>query len=124
MKDSNLVSIQEAEALLNKSQSCAVWPQEWEEHGLPVPISEYKFHPTRKWRIDFFFKDVGLAIELEGIGTTKQGRHQRIGGFKKDIEKYNAIAEAGYTLLRYCANRRKIDFAQIKRVYDRLTTKQ
>jgi very-short-patch-repair endonuclease len=60
------------------------------------PEREFLFHPERKWRFDFAFLDDKLAVEVEGIG-----RHQTIGGFKKDAEKYNAAALLGWRVLRY-----------------------
>ena len=64
------------------------------------PTPEYKFAPERKWRADFAFPENMLLIECEG-GTFSGGRHTRGIGFQKDCEKYNAAAEAGWTLLRY-----------------------
>jgi very-short-patch-repair endonuclease len=90
--------------------------------GLPAPILEYKFHPTRKWRIDMAFPDVKLAVETEG-GCWTGGRHTSGAGFIKDMEKYNALTEMGWHLLRYQPNTRtivKIDYEQIKRVYEGL----
>lgn len=62
------------------------------------PVREHKFHPERKWRFDFFFPERKLAVEIEGgVG----GRHQRIGGFTKDCDKYNAATLMGIAVLRY-----------------------
>jgi very-short-patch-repair endonuclease len=63
-------------------------------------FTEYKFHPTRKWRFDLAIPDVKLAIEIEG-GVYTKGRHTRGSGFIKDIEKYNEAAINGWTLLRF-----------------------
>ena len=60
-----------------------------------LPHREYVFHPTRKWRFDFAFPPF-IAVEIEGFG-----RHQRMGGFSKDMEKYNAAAKLGWRVLRY-----------------------
>lgn len=68
--------------------------------GLGEPVKEYKFHPTRKWRVDYFFPRLGLAVEVEGA-VWCQGRHTRGSGFVKDIEKYNQISIAGYHLMRF-----------------------
>jgi very-short-patch-repair endonuclease len=62
------------------------------------PEREYRFHPTRKWRFDFAFPDRKLAIEIEGGNG---GRHQRMGGFTADCEKYNAASLLGWRVLRY-----------------------
>jgi hypothetical protein len=44
-----------------------VFVQEWTEHGLPIPENEYRFHATRKWRLDYAWPVIGLAVEIEGI---------------------------------------------------------
>lgn len=77
-----------------------------EAFGLPEPVSEYRFHPTRKWRIDWYFEANGrrVALEVEG-GVWTQGRHTRGSGFVKDMEKYNAISAAGIALLRVTPER-------------------
>lgn len=76
--------------------------------GLPVPALEYKFHPKRKWRSDYYFEKDGIkvALEVEG-GVWKKGkdgklggRHNRGVGFIKDLEKYNNYAMMGILLLR------------------------
>lgn len=82
---------------------------------IPVPKKEYKFCLERKWRIDYAFTDVKLAIEIEG-GVWNNGRHNRSKGFLKDIEKYNKLTELGWSLLRYQPS--EIDFDQIIRVYN------
>lgn len=67
-------------------------------HGLPTPVHEFKFDPDRKWRVDYLF-DGWLALEVEG-GVWAEGRHTRGDGFLADVEKYNALAMAGYVLIR------------------------
>jgi very-short-patch-repair endonuclease len=80
-------------------------------------IKEYRFHQQRRWRIDYAFPEIKLAIEIEG-GIWIKGRHINPMGFKKDMEKYNALVEFGWYLLRY--EPKKIDYSQIKRVYEKL----
>lgn len=87
-----------------------------ESLGMKGIIEEYRFHPKRRWRIDYFFT-VGLAVEIEG-GVFQNGRHNRAIGFIKDIEKYNAITQEGIALLRY--QPKHINFDQIKIIYERL----
>lgn len=69
--------------------------------GLPEPIPEFRFHPKRRWRIDFYFEANGikLGLEVEG-GAWSGGRHTRGSGFVKDIEKYNAMTMQGIFLMR------------------------
>lgn len=67
---------------------------------LGVVEREYKFSPDRRWRVDFVIKDAMLAIELEG-GLHIQGRHNRGAGMQKDLEKYQELVAAGWTLFRF-----------------------
>lgn len=62
--------------------------------------SEYKFHPTRKWRFDFAIPDKKIAIEIEG-GIWLIGRHNRPISMIKDFEKYNEAAKLGWRILKY-----------------------
>ncbi len=66
---------------------------------LPLPVAEYRFHPTRKWRCDFAWPDRKVALEVEG-GVWTGGRHTRGAGFLRDAEKYNELARMGWRLLR------------------------
>lgn len=73
---------------------------------VPEPVREYKFHPTRKWRVDFAWPDLSppLAVEIEGGTWRGNGRHSRGLGFEKDAEKYNALSLAGWVLLRFTSS--------------------
>lgn len=62
------------------------------------PEREYMFHPTRKWRFDFYFPAHRIAVEIEG---GYGGRHQRRAGFEGDAYKYNAAARMGILVLRF-----------------------
>lgn len=62
-------------------------------------VTEYQFHPKRKWRFDYAIPSHKIAIEVEG-GIWIDGRHNRASGFLKDMEKYNTAAVLGWRLLR------------------------
>ncbi len=66
---------------------------------LPMPHPEYRFHPTRKWRIDYAWPLAKVALEVEG-GVWTGGRHTRGAGFVRDMAKYNELARAGWRLIR------------------------
>lgn len=68
---------------------------------LPTPVPEYRFHPVRKWRIDYYFEANGrrVGLEVEG-GIWTGGRHTRGAGYSGDMEKYNAAGAMGITILR------------------------
>ena len=68
--------------------------------GLSEPEREYRFHPKRRWRFDFAWPDLKIAVEIEG-GVWTGGRHVRGAGFVKDCEKYNAAVEEGWRVLRF-----------------------
>lgn len=80
------------------------------ECGLPTPSTEFKFHPTRKWRFDFawneFYSGSGytvrpmLALEVQG-GIFIAGRHSRGAALVKEWEKLNAAAEMGYRIIYF-----------------------
>lgn len=70
--------------------------------GLPAATREYRFFTHRQWRIDFAWpeKHIMLALEIEG-GAYIQGRHTRGASFVADMKKYNELAIAGFSLLRF-----------------------
>ena len=68
--------------------------------GLPTPERDFRFHPTRRWKLDFAWKDYMLAAEVEG-GVWTNGRHTRGAGFIKDCIKYNEAAVMGWVVLRF-----------------------
>ena len=78
---------------------------------------EYRFDDKRRWRVDFAWPDLKIAVEIEG-GTHTQGRHNRASGFEADCEKYNALTEQGWCLYRYTGRMVKSGEAlkQIERV--------
>ena len=66
------------------------------ELGIPKPVAEYRFHPTRRWRFDAAYPSHLIAVEYEGMS----GRHQTWTGFIGDCQKYNAAAVMGWLLIR------------------------
>ena len=62
-------------------------------------VTEYRFHPPRRWRFDYALPSVKVAVEVEGA-VWAGGRHVRPSGFIKDMEKYNTAAVTGWTLTR------------------------
>ena len=66
----------------------------------PAHVREHMFHPVRRWRFDFAWPALMLAVEVEGA-TWAGGRHTRGSGFAKDCIKYNEAALLGWTVLRF-----------------------
>lgn len=67
-------------------------------HGLPEPVAEYQFHPTRRWRLDWAWVAAKLALEIQG-GLFSGGRHVRGAALLGEHEKLNAAAAAGWRVL-------------------------
>ena len=63
------------------------------------PTLEHRFHAVRMWRFDIAWPRHRIAIEVDG-GSFIAGRHNRGGGFKKDMEKSNAAILDGWRVLR------------------------
>ena len=74
----------------------------WEEYGgvLPPPVREYKFLPARKFRFDFAWPDLLVAVEIHG-GQWQRGRHVRGKGFRVDCDKWNLATLDGWRMLHY-----------------------
>lgn len=64
-------------------------------HGLPAPELEYRFHPIRKWRFDFAWKEQKVAVECHG-SVWVAGHHTRGQGFLDDREKMNTALSLGW----------------------------
>lgn len=73
------------------------------------PETEYRFHPTRRWRFDFAFPKPMIAIEIEG-GVWTGGRHIHPVGFEKDCEKYNEATKLGWKVYRIPGKLLTIDY--------------
>ena len=67
---------------------------------LPKPRREYQFVPDRKWRFDFAWPTLMVAVEVEG-GTWSGGRHTTGAGFAADCDKYNRAALEGWRVFRF-----------------------
>lgn len=66
---------------------------------LPIPVREYRFALPRKWRFDFAWPELLLAVEVEGGGYIG-GRHTRGKGLENDCEKYAEALCLGWRVLR------------------------
>lgn len=62
-------------------------------------VKEFRFHPTRKWRFDYAFPSLKVAVEVDG-GVWTGGRHINPAGYVNDMEKLNNAASMGWLVLR------------------------
>lgn len=87
------------------------------KHSLTLE-TEHLFMPGRKWRLDFAFSGVKIAVEYEGIFKKDKGKtgHTSIGGVLRDIEKYNAAMLLGWRIIRVTAK----DYDTVLRKLDKM----
>ena len=69
------------------------------QHTGETVVKEHQFHDTRKWRFDYAFPNLKVAIEVDGAVWTL-GRHNRPAGYLADMEKLNTAASMGWLVLR------------------------
>lgn len=76
----------------------------------PAPQREYKFHPKRKWRMDFAwpnkYRAGGVYVEIDGgnrMARVVNGHPVAIGRHTTDADyhKHNAAACAGWMRLAF-----------------------
>jgi len=84
---------------------------------IPEAVPEYRFDKIRKWRFDFSYPELKIALEIEG-GVWSMGRHTRGSGFVKDCEKYNAAVLQGWKVLRYTTSNIKDCINDINKLID------
>lgn len=65
----------------------------------PGVVTEYRFHPERRWRFDYAWPDKKIALEQEG-GVWIRGGHTTGKGIERDIEKYNEAIRLGWYVVR------------------------
>jgi very-short-patch-repair endonuclease len=64
------------------------------EAEAPPWVEQYRFYPSRNWRMDFAWPQHKVYLEFEGYG------HERRGKFFPEVEKHNTAALDGWRLVR------------------------
>lgn len=68
--------------------------------GLPwVLVPEYKFHPKRKFRLDWAWPEGKVGIEFDGVMMRTVG-HNSLAGILRDSEKSNLAQAMGWRVFR------------------------
>lgn len=127
MNIKNLIGIEEYTSLKSPAARESEIPDYiWQAYGIDRPHREYQFLENRRYRIDYAWPDYKLAVEIEGgfrsgevvrchicesvvhrlcsdgvYRVVRQGGAHVGSRYESDLEKYNALAAAGWTLLRY-----------------------
>lgn len=66
--------------------------------GLPAYKKEFRFHPVRRWRFDYVWPDLKVALEIHG-GIFTNGRHTRGTGITEDRVKMNTAQLLGWIVI-------------------------
>lgn len=69
------------------------------QHNLPDPITNYRFHPKRRFEIDFAWPAWKVGVEAQGGIWIPKGAHSRPANILRDAEKVNEAQLLGWTLL-------------------------
>ena len=77
----------------------------------PYLVTEYKFHPVRRWRFDFAHLATKTAIEING-GIWSGGRHVRGAGYLRDREKINTAQMLGWRVFELGTGQVTVDNVQ------------
>ena len=73
-------------------------------NNFPEWETEYRFHPKRRWRIDFAWPEQRVALEVQGgIHMAKSG-HNTAAGITRDCEKANEAVVLGWKVLSVTAD--------------------
>lgn len=80
---------------------------------------EYRFDRDRKWRFDFAFESLKIAVEYEGIFTTGKSRHTTVMGYHGDTEKYNRAAVLGWRVIRVTAKNARGVIGQLDEIVNK-----
>lgn len=82
-------------------------------HYLPMNLGlvavfcrEYRFHPERKWRFDYAWPNLKIAVEYDGIMHRTVG-HNSLAGILRDSEKINEAQRIGWRVFR--ANAKNVE---------------
>lgn len=85
----------------------------WGEYGYKNSdmTPEFRFHPERRWRFDFAWPSLRVAVEVQGFGRqyggSKYGRaggHDSPTGLARDAEKIRAAISRGWTVIPFTSS--------------------
>jgi len=90
-----------------------------DEVHLPHPVTEYMFAaPGNKWRFDYAWPSLRIALEVEGGLYMKHASgHRSVTGVLRDMTKYNRAAAMGWFVIR-CQPETLLQWATINNVVD------
>lgn len=85
----------------------------WSNENSLTMEKELKFDDIRKWRFDFAWPAIKLALEFEGGIFQDKSGHKTAKHYTKDTEKYNRAAALGWRVIRVTALNYKSSLKQL-----------
>ena len=86
-------------------------------------VQQYKFHPTRRWRLDFADTETLVCVEIDGgefMTGKKTSAHNRGARRVQDYEKRNSATEMGWAVLQLTGAMVKRDPVGLAKMVGRL----
>ncbi len=96
----NLVTKKQLKKLQNESVLENTLAAQMRDIGLPKPERDQEFYPGRKWRFDFCWPSLRIAVECHGGTHTGKG-HVSNAGFRIDREKINHAQTQGWKVYEF-----------------------
>jgi very-short-patch-repair endonuclease len=63
---------------------------------------QFTFHPTRRWRLDFAWPSVKLAVEINGSSGFARGGHAGTASQRRnELEKLNEAQRLGWRVIQF-----------------------
>lgn len=99
-KIANLVTHKELKKIQSESLlENTLWSQ-MKIVGIPEAKRDKEFYPSRKWRFDFCWPSLHIAVECHGFTHTGKG-HVSNAGFRIDREKINHAQTQGWRVYEF-----------------------
>lgn len=89
----------------------------WGIYGIETPETEYKFHPIRRWRLDYAWINQKIGVEIQGGIWIKGlsgrgGAHSLPSNIIRDMEKDNEAQKLGWRIFKFTPQELKKGIAQ------------
>ena len=85
---------------MSKSRLESDFKWKWKAIEGPEYEEEFRFHYTRKWRLDFAWPRQRVAVEIQGGIWMRKGGHNTGRGISRDAEKLNEAQFLGWRIFQ------------------------
>jgi hypothetical protein len=67
--------------------------------GISEPVREHVFAKPRRWRFDYCWPEMMIAVEYQGIFGARNTSHASVGNLKRDYRKFTEASLRGWLLI-------------------------